>query len=316
MRVAVISNRNRPGYPDENLKDHLAWTQKAASAGARLILFPELSLSGYSTQSFVRRLGMGLDSPRCTALIRAAQSHDVYIAFGMPLRLRRQLYISQVLVGPRGLIGHYEKIHLAGPVRGEGKVFKPGSRFRVFDLDGVGVGINICYDGRHPGSSLATAHLGAEVILHPHGNTVGHPRAEPARLDPEQEGLSGATRRGYVYLHTDLQLGRQCGRPCGDRVQVQRRRPCAGSRRKFRRTFPLRIATAIHDRHRPRPGRTPTTARQQRDRATSRRRIQPGACRVAIDRVRRGMQHGVPVLALVALHEGADLGAKHGDVLY
>lgn len=173
MRVAVISNRNRPGYPDENLKDHLAWTQKAASAGARLILFPELSLSGYSTQSFVRRLGMGLDSPRCTALIRAAQSHDVYIAFGMPLRLRRQLYISQVLVGPRGLIGHYEKIHLAGPVRGEGKVFKPGSRFRVFDLDGVGVGINICYDGRHPGSSLATAHLGAEVILHPHGNTVG-----------------------------------------------------------------------------------------------------------------------------------------------
>ena len=173
MRVAVISNRNRPGYPDENLKDHLAWTQKAASAGARLILFPELSLSGYSTQSFVRRLGMGLDSPRCTALIRAAQSHDVYIAFGMPLRLRRQLYISQVLVGPRGIVGHYEKIHLAGPVRGEGKVFKPGSRFRVFDLDGVGVGINICYDGRHPGSSLATAHLGAEVILHPHGNTVG-----------------------------------------------------------------------------------------------------------------------------------------------
>ena len=43
----------------------------------------------------------------------------------------------------------------------------------VLDVDGVRVGINICYDGRHPGSSLAAAHLGAEVILHPHGNHAG-----------------------------------------------------------------------------------------------------------------------------------------------
>ena len=83
MRVAVISNRNRPGYPDENLKDHLAWTGKAAKAGARLIQFPELSLSGYSTQPFVKRQGMDLDSARCADLIGAARSHDVFIAFGI-----------------------------------------------------------------------------------------------------------------------------------------------------------------------------------------------------------------------------------------
>jgi predicted amidohydrolase len=173
MRVAVISNRNRPGYPDENLKDHLAWTGKAAKAGARLIQFPELSLSGYSTQPFVKRQGMDLDSARCADLIGAARSHDVFIAFGMPLRQRGRLYISQALVGPKGVVGHYEKVHLAGPVRGEGRVFSPGTAFRVWDVDGVSVGINICYDGRHPGSSLALAHLGAEVILHPHGNNVG-----------------------------------------------------------------------------------------------------------------------------------------------
>ncbi len=31
MRVAVISNRNLPGLPDENLEDHLAWINRAAS---------------------------------------------------------------------------------------------------------------------------------------------------------------------------------------------------------------------------------------------------------------------------------------------
>ena len=173
MRVAVISNRNRPGYPDENLQDHLTWTQKAASADARLVLFPELSLSGYTTEPFVRRMGLALSSRRCAELVRAAQIHDVFIAFGLPLSYRRRLYISQALVGPKGVVGHYEKVHLAGASRGEGRVFSPGSQFRVFDVDGASVGINICYDGRHPGSSLSLAHLGAELILHPHGNLVG-----------------------------------------------------------------------------------------------------------------------------------------------
>ena len=173
MRVAVISNRNVPGYPDENLKGHLIWIDRAAGAGARLILFPELSLSGYTTEAFVRRIGMTLDSARCVALMRKACEKDVFVAFGLPLRYRKKLYISHALVGPKGVVGHYEKVHLAGPIHGEGRVFHPGSKFRVFDVDGVSVGINICYDGRHPGSSLSVAHLGAEVILHPHGNLVG-----------------------------------------------------------------------------------------------------------------------------------------------
>jgi N-carbamoylputrescine amidase len=179
MQVAVISNRNRPGFADDNQQDHVAWIRRAAEAGARLVLFPELSLSGYTTEGFVRRSAMSLQHKRCRALLRVAQEHEIYVAFGMPLRQQGKLFISHVLVGPSGLVGHYEKVHLAGPLYGEGKVFHPGSEFRVFDVDGARVGINICYDGRHPGSSLATAHLGAEIILHPHGNYVGDLGANP-----------------------------------------------------------------------------------------------------------------------------------------
>ena len=179
MRVAVVSNRNRPGYPDENLRDHVLWIRRAAKAGARLVLFPELSLSGYTSESYVRRIAMPLKHTRCLALQRAAAESEIHVAFGLPLRSRSRLYISHVLVGPSGLVGHYEKVHLAGPVHGEGRVFRPGTGFRVFDVEGVCVGINICYDGRHPGSSLATAHLGAEIILPPHGNYVGRLGVNP-----------------------------------------------------------------------------------------------------------------------------------------
>lgn len=192
MRVAVISNRNQPGFPDENLKDHLAWIDKAAGEGARLILFPELSLSGYTTEPFVRRMGMTLKSKRCASLIQAARANGVFVAFGMPLNYRKRLYISHALVGPNGIVGHYEKVHLAGGDRGEGRVFSPGSQFRVFEVDDVLVGINICYDGRHPGSSLSVAHLGAEIILHPHGNLVGGLGLHPLEWTENKRAYLGA----------------------------------------------------------------------------------------------------------------------------
>ena len=179
MRVAAVSNRNQPGFPQRNLPDHLAWVRRAAAKGARLVLFPELSLSGYSTAPFLRDMGLSFRSAPCRELLRAAREADMFIAFGLPLRRGRRLHISHALVGPGGLVGHYEKVHLAGGARGEGRVFSPGQEFRVFDVDGVAVGINICYDGRHPASSLCLAHLGAEVILHPHGNGVGRLGVNP-----------------------------------------------------------------------------------------------------------------------------------------
>ena len=173
MRVAVVSNKNIPGDPGCNAADHLVWMRRAAERGARLVLFPELSLSGYSCKPFMRSLGMRLNGRWPGMLIRAAREQQLFVAFGLPLRIRGRLYISQALAGPGGLVGHYEKVHLAGGRAGEGGVFSPGHRFSVFEVDGVRVGINICADGRHPGSSLSLAHLGAEVILHPHGNVVG-----------------------------------------------------------------------------------------------------------------------------------------------
>ena len=192
MRVAVVSNRNRPGFPDDNLKDHLKWIRRAANEGARLVLFPELSLSGYTTRPFVRKIGVKLNSPHCVSLVRSARESKMVVAFGMPLQRRNRLYISHVIAGPEGIIGHYEKVHLAGAARGEGRVFTEGDEFKAFDVGGVCVGINICYDGRHPGSSLAVAHLGAEVILHPHGNTVGRLGANPVGWTANKKAYLGA----------------------------------------------------------------------------------------------------------------------------
>ena len=192
MRVAVVSNRNLPGYPHRNIANHVAWIAKDAKRGARLLLLPELSLSGYSCKPFMRDLGMSLNGRLCRRLIDAARKHDVFVAWGLPLLRRGRLYISHALAGPGGLLVHYEKVHLAGGRDGEGRVFSPGARLKVFDVDGVRVGINICFDGRHPASSLCLAHLGAEVILHPHGNTVGRLGINPRDWTGKKRAYLGA----------------------------------------------------------------------------------------------------------------------------
>ncbi|MHC4715837.1 MAG: carbon-nitrogen hydrolase family protein [Planctomycetota bacterium] len=191
MRIAVISNRNQPGYPQRNLPDHLRWIRKAAGAGARLVLFPELSLSGYSTGDFQKAKAMALRDRTIRELVAAAGDHDLYVAFGVALRQRRRLYISHVLAGPGGIVGHYEKVHLAGGPKGEARIFSPGEAFGVFDVDGVGVGINICFDGRFAASSLCLAHLGAEIILHPHGNTVGSLGRQPREWTAKKRAYIG-----------------------------------------------------------------------------------------------------------------------------
>lgn len=173
MRVAVVSNRNLPGSPDSNLRDHLGWIDRASRQNVRLVLFPELSLPGFSTRPFMRRVSETLQGVHCQALLGEAKARRLYVAFGLALRRGKQLFISHVLAGPRGLVGHYEKVHLAGGAQGEGCVFQPGAQFKVFPVDDAKVGINICYDGRHPGSSLAVAHLGAEIILHPMATPSG-----------------------------------------------------------------------------------------------------------------------------------------------
>ncbi|UCF98541.1 MAG: hypothetical protein JSV89_03160 [Spirochaetaceae bacterium] len=190
MRVAVVSNINCPGFVNENTADHLGWMDKAKREGARLVLFPELSLTGYTFEEFITEAALDLESRECGALFDAASRMGIYVAFGMALKREGKVYISHVLAGPEGLIGHYEKVHLAYPCFNEGSIFSPGEAFRVFDIEGVCVGINICMDGRFPGSSLSLSQMGAEIILHPHGNEVGDLGRDPADW----------TKKKHLYL--------------------------------------------------------------------------------------------------------------------
>ncbi|MDP6556200.1 MAG: carbon-nitrogen hydrolase family protein [Pirellulaceae bacterium] len=171
LTVAVVSPRCVFGDVEANLSHFTELIAEAAAKRARLICFPELALTSYSTHADVLRSAEEIPGPTTKKLEGIAKRLDVYISVGMVERDGDGHHIAQILVGPQGYLGKYRKNHPTGGEQACG--FAPGKSFPTWEIDGFRFGILICYDGRHQDTIEAMKKAHVDVIHHPHGNTIG-----------------------------------------------------------------------------------------------------------------------------------------------
>lgn len=153
MNVAVVNFKVVAGQKDNNLKRMDEFSVAAAKRGADLVVFPELSLTGYDyfineniTFEDKKAMAETIDGKACSKMAKTAQKHGIYIVFGMAEVLGNgtdKVYNSAVTVGPEGVIGSYRKIH---PFDQENKFFTKGEDPFMFDTEWGPVSIGICYD--------------------------------------------------------------------------------------------------------------------------------------------------------------------------
>ena len=140
-----------------------------------LMVLPELFASGYqfAEADEVHRLAEAIpDGPTTQRLLDLAQARRMVVAGGLPERGVDGYYNSAVLVGPEGVIGVYRKTHLFFE---ETRWFRPGDTgFPVWDVDGVKIGLMICFDWYYPESARTLALKGAEIICHPSNLVLPH----------------------------------------------------------------------------------------------------------------------------------------------
>ncbi len=224
FRVATAIPTVKVADVEYNLKQHIQLLREAHSEGVQLLVFPELSLTGYTCADlFHHRPLLDATVQAIMHLAEAARGIDMAVIVGAPLTYCNRLYNCAVLLGDGQVIGIVPKIYL--PNYNEfyesrwfapGTDIKPGSRISLgelggtsynninfgpnylFDFEGVTVGIEICEDlwvPMPPSSRMALAGANVIVNLSCSDEVLG----KHAYLRRMIEAQSGRLVCAYVY---------------------------------------------------------------------------------------------------------------------
>ncbi|MER5431552.1 carbon-nitrogen hydrolase family protein [Streptomyces sp. NPDC002588] len=167
MRTALLQSSGRPGSVVENLKVLDEAAGRAAAAGAALLVAPEMFLTGYAIGDGIARLAESADGDSADAIAELAARHGLAVAYGYPERVGDAVYNSAQLISADGSrLANYRKTHLFGCF--ERDHFHSGEQPVVqAELDGLTVGLMICYDVEFPENVRAHALAGTDLLLVP-----------------------------------------------------------------------------------------------------------------------------------------------------
>ncbi|GAA2584470.1 MULTISPECIES: carbon-nitrogen hydrolase family protein [Streptomyces] len=167
MRTALLQSSGRPGSPAANLKVLDEAAGRAAAAGAALLVTSELFLTGYAIGDAIGRLAEPADGDAADAVAEITGRHGLAVAYGYPERDGERVYNSVQLIAADGTrLAGYRKTHLFGCF--ERDHFTPGEQPVVqAELNGLTVGLMICYDVEFPENVRAHALAGTDLLLVP-----------------------------------------------------------------------------------------------------------------------------------------------------
>lgn len=168
MKIALAQFSPVLGNPDRNLKLHLDLVRRAASGKADLLVFPELSLTGYTLKDLAAEVSLKpARSPLFKKLLEASRTLDLVVGFVEKAADDPGLIFNAAAYLSRGRIKHiHRKVFL--PTSGmfeEGRFFAQGRDFRTFETRFARAGLLVCRDFLHFGASYCYLAGGAGLII-------------------------------------------------------------------------------------------------------------------------------------------------------
>jgi predicted amidohydrolase len=204
VRVALAQIAPTLGGLEANLARHHELLRDAREAGADLVVFPELGLTGYQLQDLASEVAMRLDDPRLTELAAATEGLSAVVSLVEESGDHR-LFIAAVLIEDGEIRHVHRKLFL--PTYGlfdERRFFAEGDMLRAVPSRlGAGVGIGVCEDFWHLAVPQLLALDGAHILI----NVSSSPGRDLAASN--EVGLGTATSwrtlmRTYAQLTTSF----------------------------------------------------------------------------------------------------------------
>ena len=168
MKIALVQMAPHLGNTGKNLDLHLEYIEQARKAKARLVVFPELSLTGYTLKDLVPDVALDpARSPLFKKLAAASKGISLVLGFVEEKAAERGLFYNSAACFSDGKILHvHRKVFL--PTYGfmeEAKFFAQGRNFSTFLAPFGRIGLMICRDFLHYGANYLLFAGGAETII-------------------------------------------------------------------------------------------------------------------------------------------------------
>ncbi|MDH4118656.1 MAG: carbon-nitrogen hydrolase family protein [Acidimicrobiia bacterium] len=171
LAVAVAQPLTVLGDLDANVHEHVAAIE---DAGARLVVFPEMSLTGYDMAAPI----VHPEDPRLAPLVAACDRTDAVALVGAPVGTPAADFIGVLVVWRGGVAEVYRKMYLGSA---ESVRFTAGQKPAVVEVDGWRIGLAVCKDTGVPAHAAATAESGMDVYA---AGVLEH--ADDAHVQPER----------------------------------------------------------------------------------------------------------------------------------
>mgnify|MGYP001116311711 CR=1 FL=1 len=167
LKVGLAQINPRLGDLQANLALHLETIEAAADQGVELLVFPELSLTGYRLRdlAFEVALQPSYKDPLFGKLLEASRDMDIVTGF-VETDKRQKFYISSAYLSRGEVLHLHRKVYL--PTYGmfdEGRYFAWGDSVRAFDTRFGRMGILICEDFWHVSPPYLLWLDGADILL-------------------------------------------------------------------------------------------------------------------------------------------------------
>lgn len=164
LRTAAIQFNISLGGIETNLAKAGAGLERAAAAGARLAVLPEMWSTGYD---YTRLPTLAESTPAVLdELCRRASELELVIVGSLPEKARDQIFNTAYVIDRGTLVASYRKLHLFS-MMGEDRFLAAGDSSAVVDTSVGRLGLAICYDLRFPELFRKLALNGAEIICLP-----------------------------------------------------------------------------------------------------------------------------------------------------
>ncbi|MEO6970804.1 MAG: nitrilase-related carbon-nitrogen hydrolase [Chthoniobacterales bacterium] len=214
MKVAAAQIDCTLGDISVNVRTMRDFAERARTAGAELVVFPEMADTGYA-MGVIREKATTWSEGAVPELQEIARTFSIAIIGGVSEREGDVIYNTQVAIDSSGaIVAKYRKTHLFKPIE-EDKCFAPGAELMSVAFGPVTFGLTICYDLRFPEiyRTLAVHHRANTFVI---SSAWPFPRLEHQRVLATARAIEN---QSYVVLAN--RVGRDEGVPfCGSSVVI------------------------------------------------------------------------------------------------